>query len=405
MSPFRRARFSPCSSMMKTKLGLYIHIPFCAQRCAYCDFLLFPHAERFHMPYMTNLEREIERFGAERIASRFTVDSIFIGGGTPTLMPPDALKRLFGTLRATFEIDGDAEISVEANPNTLDDAMASALARCGVNRVSIGVQSASETLLAQCLRTHRASDVREAVSRLRSYGIANINFDFIFAIPGQTMADIDEDLGMIGALRPSHVSWYDLIIEDRTLLALQIDRGEMMPFDEDMRADCFEHIVSGLRALGYERYEISNFALPGRASRHNLKYWSGEDYLGLGLGAASYISGERYVNPRTFRAYEAALSCGQLPRSREPRTRSDDRFEWLMMGWRKLSGVSRAAFSSRFGEDVLALAPEFFERARARGVMDWTDEAVFMTPYGLDVLNDVLAELMLHLERQAPGND
>jgi len=383
---------------MKTKLGLYIHIPFCAQRCAYCDFLLFPHAERFHLPYMADLGRELAAVKAAGIAEGCVVDSIFIGGGTPTLMPPETLEALFDTLRSSLEIEDDAEISIESNPNTLDGAMVKALARCGVNRVSIGVQSASSELLSLCGRTHRTEDVRAAVARLRGSGISNINLDFIFAIPGQMRSDIDADLQLIAELRPTHISWYELIVEERTLLSHRIARGELAPLDEDVRAAFFERIVSGLNALGYARYEISNFALSGSSSRHNLKYWSGEPYLGLGLGAASYMDGERYVNPRTFRAYAEALDAGALPREKEVRSIEDDRFEWIMMGLRKLSGLSRGAFAERFGRDVLTLAPAFFERERLRGRLDWSERTLFLTPYGLDVMNDVLSDLMLVLE-------
>ncbi len=383
---------------MKKPLGIYIHLPFCVERCNYCDFLTFPHAEKHHEPYVQALVEDIRLDSARRRLDAYEVNSVFLGGGTPSLLNPDQLKRIFTALADAVVFAPSCEVTIEANPATLDGGKVEAFRQVGINRVSLGIQSMNQDLLDFCLRTHKPVDVVRDVDLLRSQGIDNINFDLIHAIPGQTEADILEDLAWIEKLKPGHVSWYSLIIEERTLLHHQIEQGMVEPLAEDLEVSFFELIQSRLKELGYRQYENSNFALEGRESVHNLKYWSNQDYWGVGLGASSYLGGERYKVTTSLMRYMALVADGEKTWVREERTKRDDLFEQVMMGLRKKRGINLAAFREKNGLDILEAAKEFFLKERDEGRVAWDSEAIWLTDQGFLFQNDVLVDFMLALE-------
>ena len=369
-------------------LGLYLHIPFCQERCHYCDFLTFPHIERYHEPYVQALLKEIALVGQGQ-----RVDSIYIGGGTPSLLGKDQFDRIFQALLTHFSWQG-GEWTLEANPGSLTKDKLEALAQAGVNRLSLGVQTMSDALLQVCGRTHQAQTVETDLKRIRAVAPFDLNLDFIFAIPGQKLSDIDRDLAAIERFQPGHISWYNLILEERTLFSYWLAKGRIQEASEDEELALMERAYQGLEDLGYQRYEISNFARPGKASRHNLKYWTGRDYLGLGLGAASYVDHKRFHNTSHFFTYLHDLDQGLLPRIWEQRSREEDLFEALMMGFRKLDGIDRRDFLARFGEDPMQRAPQFFESERRAGRLAWTDRRVYLTTTGLQLQNVFLLGLL-----------
>lgn len=380
-------------------LGIYVHIPFCAERCFYCDFLTFPHAEKFHAPYGLALQKEITHAAWASYPDR-TVDSIFFGGGTPTLLPASRLAAFLASLRRAFLLAEDAEITLEANPGTLTREGVHQLVASGVNRISLGVQTTNDALLKAIGRTHQMKDVLDDVEMLREAGIKNLNLDMILALPGQTPTDIENDLHWIETLRPTHVSWYSLILEEKTLFGYRTARGELVLPSEEEELALSAQAFKGLRCLGYVRYEFSNFAKPGSQSRHNLKYWSGDDYLGFGLGAASYIDGERYENMRGLKTYIETLERGELPRRKIVRSREDDLFEQVMTGLRKLEGIDRARFAKKNGIDPVQIAALVFRNAEREGLARITAERLALTEKGLLVQNSILSDALLYWEEE-----
>lgn len=385
--------------MTEQTLGLYLHIPFCRERCSYCDFLTFPHAEALLRPYLEALAKEIRLWKREREKGGeegLPVDTIYLGGGTPSLLKADELRRLFREVHEAFPISPRAEITMEMNPEAEGDARV--LRALGINRISLGMQTSSPRLLAQCRRTHRSEDGGKTMVALRSAGFDNINVDLIYGLPGQTRKDLEGDLNWLAIHDPDHVSWYGLILEERSLLYQQVRQGTMQLPGEDVQADEFSFLLAELDKLGYRRYEISNFSKVGKQSRHNLKYWTGKPYLGLGLGASSYLNGERYHNPGTFQQYFTALRQGRLPREWEERTKKDDIFERIMMGLRRVEGISFRDFALATGIALESCVPKSMAKACRQGLGEKTADAFRLTRRGLDLQNRVLVDMMEEME-------
>ena len=375
-------------------LGLYLHIPFCEERCSYCDFLTFPHVPSFHQPYVDALCREIALQKERGLFDGRVVDTIFLGGGTPSLLAPSQLRQVLGAL-AELPLD-IKEWTVEANPGTLTAKKVDILLEGGVNRLSLGVQTMDRDLLAFCRRTHRPETVYRDMDLIRERGGSDlaVNLDFIYAIPGQGPDHIEKDLEAIRSMKPDHISWYSLIWEEKTLLDYWIRRGQVAPVAQDLEVALMKQAFQGLADLGYERYELSNFARPGKTSLHNLKYWTGRDYLGLGLGAASYLNHRRFKNTTGLKTYIRCMEEGSPACQEEARTRDDDLFEAVMMGLRKIRGIDRSDFRERMGEDPLQRSAHIFQKEKEAGLVDWTEETLFFTPKGLDLQNQVLEDLM-----------
>ena len=281
-------------------LGLYIHIPFCRQKCAYCDFYSLPHSEEKMDAYTAALLRHIEEVAPRTAAHR--VDTVYFGGGTPSYLGSERLTKLLRTIRKRCPVTRDAEITLEANPDSACDVKAlRALRRAGFNRISLGVQSADDELLRAIGRIHTFAQVQQAVAAVRKAGFKNLSMDLIYGLPGQTMQQWEDTLSSVIALAPEHISCYGLKLEPGTPL---YDRRleESFP-DDDAQADMYLYTVTALAQNGYEQYEISNFAKPGYESRHNLKYWRMQEYAGFGPGAHSDFGGVRYAYVRDLDAY------------------------------------------------------------------------------------------------------
>lgn len=376
------------------KLGLYFHIPFCKERCSYCDFLTFPHVEKYHEPYIESLIKEMKLWQEKGISRNFIIDSLYIGGGTPTLLSLEQLGKLLVEINKIFNIEKGSEWTIEANPGTLSREKIDLLIEMGVNRISLGVQTLSEDLIKFCKRPQSEDMVYRDAKLIKEYQDLNLNLDFIFSIPGQTEKDLEKDLSAIKSINPDHVSYYSLIIEDKTLLNYWINKGIVLPNSEEKELKLMKLAYQGLKNLGYRRYEISNFSKKGKESIHNLKYWSCEEYLGLGIGAASYINGVRFSNIRSIQKYIKSMSQNELAFKKEERSTDDDIFERLMLGFRKIDGIDRAKFKEETGEDPLYRAFDFFLEEKSMGIVDWDDAHVYLTDKGLDLQSSFLVSLL-----------
>lgn len=362
-------------------IGLYIHIPFCAQKCGYCDFLSFPgrhQAEKAR--YIKALASEIRL----RVEGRWKrPQTIFIGGGTPTTLTAKELRSLLAAIGDRVDLSGVEEFTVEANPGSVDSEKLKVLRAGGVNRLSFGVQSFDDGLLRQIGRVHTAAEADEAVVLARAAGFTNINLDLMYGLPGQSEAQWRATLDHALALSPTHLSLYQLIPEAGTAIVRQMEAGTLPPIDEDSAAKWFDWQRGWLAARGYAQYEISNYAEPGFASRHNQLYWRLDDYLGLGFGATSWERPVRTSNTSDFGDYCRALESGSLPpHEREHLTRKDEQSESVFMALRMNTGLSRVRFRALYSEDVTQVFADAIGEGLRRGWLVLNDEALRLTDEG-----------------------
>lgn len=375
-------------------MELYIHIPFCIRKCAYCDFLSAPADQDTIARYMRALEKQLVRQAAS--FQKKVVDTVFIGGGTPTVLLNRQITELLETIRTNYALARNVEFTVEANPGTITAGKARALAEGGVNRVSLGLQSASEQELRLLGRIHTYDDFLRSYGLLREGGIRNINVDLMSALPGQTISSYEKTLHRVLSLHPEHISAYSLIIEEGTPFYEQYrederlrDAGEepkILPSEECERA-MYELTGALLSDYGYERYEISNYAKAGFACRHNIGYWTGEDYLGVGLGASSYIEGTRFCNTSDLTRYiEEDFSRYEIQKF----TKDDRMAEFFYLGLRLTAGVEKAEFVRRFGLSAEAIYGEVLKDLLAQNLLEDTGRNYRLTPFGRDVSNQVL---------------
>ncbi|MFH1748408.1 MAG: radical SAM family heme chaperone HemW [Planctomycetota bacterium] len=372
--------------------SLYVHIPFCRSRCAYCDFYSTVLSPPTVPPLLDALLNELEQV---RLRYWPACQTIFIGGGTPTVLPAVQLERLLQGCRRLTRPSANIEFTVEANPATVDRETAEILATAGVNRVSIGAQSFEPAELRVLGRTHQPEQVGETVAICRGHDIKRISLDLIFAIPGQTLKSWRTILQAAVALEPEHLSCYGLTYEPGTRLAADLRAGRVTRVEHDLEADMYEATIDDLAAAGYQQYEISNFCHPGGQCRHNLTYWHNESYLGIGPSASGYIDGVRYKNVADIAEYIQSINSGRSPRCEEEclsPTRSAG--ETAMLALRLIEGLNRRRFADRFGHDPVEHFAAAVERHVADGLLEVTDEAIRLTRRGLLLANTVIADLI-----------
>ncbi len=383
--------------------GLYVHIPFCLAKCAYCDFVSFAGLEPLYEAYVEALLRE-----AALVAPRwaeFSFDTLFIGGGTPTVLPVAWLEAVITACREVLHLAEGAEITVEANPGTVDFPSLRALREAGVTRLSLGIQSLRDADLALLGRLHNCQTAREAYTLARQAGFENINLDFIFGLPGQTVPQWQGVLEEALSLRPEHLSLYALTLEEGTPLEARIRRGDLPAPDEEASAAMYELAEALLGRSGYAHYEISNWARrtpadppygpPALACRHNLKYWRNEPYLGLGAAAHSYDGTARYANVSDPAAYIARIGQGQeAVAEREVLTPAQAMGETMMLGLRLIEGVEYAAFEARFGVPMRAVYAREMEELIQEGLLEADECGVRLTPRGRLLGNRVFAAFL-----------
>ena len=375
-------------------ISVYIHIPFCVRKCAYCDFTSFPGRGAQMEAYLSAVCREMRAQAA--FFGRRPVRTVFLGGGTPTLMSGDQARRLLDALRTCFDVAPDAEITMEGNPGTVTAQSLAAYRAAGVNRLSLGVQSLDDGLLAAIGRIHTAAQAREAVALARAAGFDNVNLDLMLGLPGQSVAQWERTLDEAIALVPEHLSCYSLIVEEGTPLSAQLDRGECAPLpDEDALCRMDEITAQWTAQAGFARYEVSNYARPGFECRHNIVYWACEPYLGLGCAAHSDMDGRRFYNPSDWAGYLRMAESGSPARDAEgENTRQDRMFERMMMGLRMVRGVDCARFARDFGAQPEEVWKEALARNVRVGLMERRGDFLRLTQRGMQVMNSVLVELL-----------
>lgn len=379
---------------MMNGIGLYLHFPFCVRKCRYCDFLSFPPDEETKGRYAAALIREIRAYGGA-LRDR-EVDSVFLGGGTPSVMPVPHLRRIFEVLRETFRIAPGAEITMEVNPGTVTEPLME-LIREEVSRVSLGVQSFDDRELAFLGRIHTASEADRSVERLRMAGVNNLNLDLMSGLPDQTEESWEKTLIHALSLRPEHISAYSLIVEEGTPFAAMRKEGRLPLPDEDTERRMYARTGEILAAAGFRRYEISNYAREGFACRHNIRYWRRGEYLGLGLGAASLMDETRWRNTRSLKTYlDGSASPEAILRDVERLDRKSEIEEFMFLGLRMTDGITEEAFRHAFALSLADVYGDVIRKLEREGLMTGDGRGRFrLTDYGIDISNEVLAEFLL----------
>lgn len=392
---------------------IYIHIPFCVRKCGYCDFLSFPAGKEVQTRYMEALKREIRLTGEMLRRQAKTVSSVFIGGGTPSVPEEGQVAGIMQELHEQFSILPDAEITIEANPGTVDLSKLRSFRSAGINRISIGCQSMHDSELVRMGRIHDRAAFLESYELARKAGFDNINLDLISALPGQSLQSWRETLHAAAALEPEHISAYSLILEEGTPFFEQRDTLQLP--DEDTEREMYEETAEILSQYGFQQYELSNYAKPGRICRHNLGYWTGVPYLGMGLGAASYWPAEtagadreeqektwmvRFRKTADLKSYLHLLSedgPAQIPEnsdSYELLGKTGCMAEFMILGLRLTDGISRKEFRRRFQNDLQDVFGGILQKYAAAGLLHNGEDRVFLTRRGRSLANVVMMEFL-----------
>ena len=375
-------------------ISLYIHIPLCVKKCAYCDFASFAgrmgQRERYVQAVCREIRAQAAFFGRRRIGT------IFFGGGTPTLLSGAQIQKVMDEVRACFDLLPDAEISMEGNPGTLTMENLRGYRAAGVNRLSLGVQSMDDGLLQSIGRIHTAGEAETAVRMARKAGFENINLDLMYGLPGQTAAQWKDTLQKAMALAPDHLSCYSLILEEGTQLYDSVNAGTCAPLPDEETMEQMDALTLGMtREAGYAQYEVSNFAKDGKQCRHNIVYWECLPYLGVGLNAHSDMDGRRFYNPEGWEDYLSMAENGDPLREAEGNSTPGERmFERMMMGLRQTRGVDAARFEKDFGRSVGDVWPQTIADMTRKKLMDSNKERIRLTERGMQVMNGVLVSLM-----------
>ncbi len=380
--------------MLKKELELYIHIPFCVRKCVYCDFLSFEASGEEHARYVNALLREIEQYSP--MAREYNVTSIFVGGGTPSILASGYLRVIFDKIKETFVIKEDAEITIEVNPGTVTEEKVMTCKSIGINRVSIGLQATNDDELKMLGRIHCYEEFLETYHLFRKHGITNINVDLISAIPKQTVKSWEETMDKVIALNPTHISAYSLIIEEGTSLYENLSNYEKwLPSEEEERS-MYHLTKSKLEEAKYVRYEISNYAKTGCECRHNLGYWERIDYLGIGLGSSSLLDNVRYSNETDMEQYCEKCKKQETVRvQQEVLTEQAQMEEFMFLGLRRIEGVSKERFSVIFGKTIESVYGDIIVNLELKGLIEEREGNLRLTDYGIDVSNYVMSEFLI----------
>ena len=370
-------------------MEIYIHIPFCIRKCDYCDFLSGPSGPEDQTDYVQALLREIQ--AVEEGEGR-SVSSIFIGGGTPSVLDERLLGDILREIRNRFKMEEDAEITIEVNPGTANIGKLQAYREMGINRLSIGLQSPEDRELKILGRIHNYEQFLETYQEARTVGFDNINIDLMSAIPDQTYEGWVKNLRTVAELEPEHISAYSLIVEEGTPFAA---RKLNLP-DEDTEYNMYEATAQILKEYGFEQYEISNYARKGRKCRHNVGYWTRQDYLGFGLGASSLYGKERFANTADLKKYLENSRNPEKIREKEPSlTREDEMAEFMFLGLRMTKGISKADFQRCFGCTIESVYGEVLEKYESMELLLEKDGRIFLSREGIHVSNSIMAEFLL----------
>lgn len=375
---------------MKKELELYIHIPFCVKKCKYCDFLSATSNSELRESYVKSLCRKIRAY--RNLAEAYHVVSIFLGGGTPSILESAQTKEIFAAIYETFQVDADAEITTELNPGTVTEEKLKLYKKVGINRLSIGLQSVNNEELRMLGRIHTYEEFKETYKLARNAEFENINIDLISAIPGQTVDSWRETVKTVAELKPEHISAYSLIIEEGTpFYEIYGEDRKGLP-DEESERQMYQDTKSILAKYGYHRYEISNYAKEGYECRHNLGYWSRREYLGIGLGAASLLNNERWNEAAEMEKYLA--SDESQKENLEVLDKTAQMEEFMFLGLRKMEGISKVFFQKCFEKDMLQEYGDEIKGLLKQDLITDDGENIKLTEKGIDVSNYVMSEFI-----------
>ncbi len=381
--------------MINMDLGIYVHIPFCVSKCYYCDFASYVQEQSQYEAYVDALINEI-RAHRESTPKPVTIKTIFIGGGTPSVLPPILLEKILVAINESFIIERDAEYTIESNPGTLSRAKLEVMKKYGINRISMGAQAYQNNLLKKIGRGHTRDDIIESYLLCRSLGFDNINLDLMFALPGQTLEEWKETLEKVTELGPEHISAYSLIVEDGTHFGDLYDKGRLEQPSEELERQMYSYAKEYLAKKGYGQYEISNFAKAGRESRHNINNWKTYPYIGIGLGAHSYYKGHRYSNTYSMQEYiKSSGGLGVIQREKEKLDYKAQVEEYIFLGLRLTQGIDIRDFKKRFNKSVFEIYGSQIKAHKQDGLLIEKDNYIWLTDYGQDVSNRVFSSFLL----------
>ena len=371
--------------------SLYIHVPFCATKCHYCAFNTYAFHKEHARQYLGALRSEMElyRLDSDRLKT------VFIGGGTPSILAAESLESLFKHLRSVFDVNAAAEVTVECNPGTVDRQKLELMRSGGVNRLSFGVQAMDDATLEQLGRIHTVDEVLRSYDLARAAGFDNINLDLIFGLPDQTVEGWKACLKEVIALQPEHISAYSLMLEEGTVFYESWRRGKLQRLSDEIEAEMYHVAIDTLVRHGWQHYEISSFAKPSCVANHNLAYWDNRSYIGLGPGACGYINGVRYSNIRGVQDYVKSLEQGGKPIADfEQLTGRDEKAETIILGLRKRDGIRKEDYGRRFGESIEDEFEDVLDKWIGRELLEWKGENLRLTRRGLFLANEVFVDFL-----------
>ncbi|CEN84655.1 MAG: radical SAM family heme chaperone HemW [Paraclostridium sordellii] len=374
-------------------LGLYIHVPFCAQKCYYCDFNSYKIKSNEKEDYLINIEREMHLYKDEFKDKYF--DTVFLGGGTPSILKAEELSRLFDKLHENFNIKKDAEITIECNPGTINKEKLKFMKKMGINRLSIGLQAVQNYHLKSIGRIHTYEEFERNYYDAIAVGFNNINIDLMYALPNQKEDEWRETLNKIISLNPSHISAYSLILEEGTKLYDMYENNEFKLLDEDTDIKMYEYTINTLKKYGYNQYEISNYAKTEKECKHNIIYWKCDNYLGLGPGASGYIDNKRYSNVENLKTYNGKLSKNLKPINEEIQLSEKDKIEeFIFMGLRMNEGINLDVFKERFNIEFLDLYKDILDKLIENKLLKLDGSNIMLTQKGREISNSVFIEFI-----------
>ncbi len=372
-------------------IGIYVHFPFCVSKCLYCNFNSYAGKNDMQIKYFSALIKEISMYGDKKI----DVDTIYMGGGTPSIMFDGCVSTIMTEIRKNFNVLDDAEITIEANPNSVTSMKLSEWKDAGVNRLSIGLQSSNANILKLIGRPHNKADYINAVEMAKSVGFSNINTDILVGLPRQKLSDVKKTLDLVVKHNCTHVSVYSLILEDNTPLYNMVASGELHLPKEEKTLGMYNYALKFLREKGYERYEVSNFARPDYESKHNMHTWQMHEYIGLGAGANGYMDGIRYGNLESIEEYVSAINNNTKPISFSEKINSKEQLEeTIMLGLRTARGISLNEIKKQFKVDLIKSKAETIANLTQWGLIKIDKDYLFATDLGFTVLNKIILELI-----------
>ena len=379
------------------ELGIYIHIPFCKQKCYYCDFISYANKEEKVKEYIESLQKEIELESDRYKNEEYEITTIYIGGGTPSFIDASYIERIINTIKQNYKLYENPEITIEVNPGTINEEKIRKYKDIGINRISIGLQTTKDNLLKQIGRIHTYEEFLNCYQIVQKVGVDNINVDLMLGLPNQTLEDLKESLREVINLKPNHISLYSLILEENTVLEKQVSENELELPSEDIERKMYWETKKILEQNGYIHYEISNFSKKGYESKHNLNCWNQKEYLGFGVAAHSYIKNKRYCNTNNIEEYIKNVQNGKILSNRticEIQNKIEEQKEYMLLGLRKIQGIDIQEFKNKFIDNPIYIFHKELEKLVKEELIEVDLNQIKLTSKGLDFANLVWEEFV-----------